>query len=74
MEKQTPKVFCKKKLFLKVSQYSQKSSCNFIKKKTPAHVLFFEYCEVFRNNYFENYLGTAASENQNASDKFTEGR
>ena len=36
-----------KKLFSKISQYSQENNC--------------EYCEIFKNTYFEEYLQTAAS-------------
>ena len=42
----------------------QKKTCNFLRKR-------FQYCEVFKNTYFEKHLGTAASENQFLSDKFT---
>ena len=30
-----------------------------------------QYCEVFKNTYFENHLWAAAAENQHISDKFT---
>ena len=39
-----------------------------------AQVFSCEYCEIFKNTYFEKYLWTAASENQDFSDKFTEER
>ena len=42
--------------------------------KGPAQVFACEYCEIFKNTYFEKHLRTAASENQHLSDKFTEGR
>ena len=35
--------------------------CNFIKRATPTQVLSCEYCEIFRNTYFEKDLQTAAS-------------
>ena len=34
---------------------------DFIKKETPTQVLSFEYCEIFKNTYFEERLRTAAS-------------
>ena len=40
----------------------------------PSQVFSCEYCEIFKNTYFEKHLWTAASENQDFSDKFTEGR
>ena len=36
-----------KKLFLRISQYSQENTS--------------EYCKIFKNNYFEVHLGTVAS-------------
>ena len=64
-----------KKLFLKISQYCQESpvlgslfnkvaglkACNFI-EETPTQVVFCEYCEIFKNTYFEEHLQMAASE------------
>ena len=35
-----------KKLFLRISQYSQENTS--------------EYCKIFKNNYFEVHLGTVA--------------
>ena len=40
----------------------------------PAQAFSCEYCEIFKNNYFEKRLWTAASQNQDFSDKFTEER
>ena len=40
----------------------------------PAQVFSCEYYEIFKKTYFENHLWTAASENQDFNDKFTEGR
>ena len=34
--------------------------CKFI-KKTPTQVFSREYCEIFKNTYFEEHLRTAAS-------------
>ena len=36
-------------------------ACNFI-KETPTQVVFCEYCEIFKNTYFEEHLQMAASE------------
>ena len=33
-------------------------------KKTPTQVFYREYCEIFKNTFFENYLRTAASKNE----------
>ena len=63
-----------KKVFLKISQYSQENTCAevfFTKLQTfgPGTLLkryskidiFCEYCKIFKNTYFEVYLRTAAS-------------
>ena len=34
---------------------------NFIKKETPTQKFSGEYCEIFKNTYFEEYLWTDAS-------------
>ena len=47
---------------LQVTMGGYDSDCNFIKNETPAQMLFCEYCETFKNNYFEEHLPTAASE------------
>ena len=31
-------------------------ACNFIKKETLAKVLFFEFCEIFRNTFSTEHL------------------
>ena len=62
LEKQPPEVFYKKKLFWKVSQYSQGITCNqACKKKNSAEMFSCEYCEIVKNIYFEQYLRMAAS-------------
>ena len=43
-----------KKLFSKISQYSQENNS--------------EYCEIFKNTYFEEYLQMAASHNTRVVD------
>ena len=71
MKKQPPEVFCKKKVFLEISQNSQvntrarvyflmklqTSSCNFIKKETLAQVFSCELFEISKNNFFQNISG-----------------
>ena len=66
-----------RKLFLKISQYSQKNTCvgiSFLIKiqafREPALLkrdltkgVFCEHGEIFKNTYFEEHLRTAASEN-----------
>ena len=47
-----------KKLFLKNSQYLQ--------EKTSVGVFFCEYCEIFKNTYFEEHLRTALSAHSTA--------
>ena len=37
------------------------NTCNFIKKETPTQVFSCEYCEIFKNTYFEERLRTAGS-------------
>ena len=53
----------RKNLFLQILQYSQES-CKpaTLLKKTPTQVFFSEYCEFFKNIYFEEHLLTAASD------------
>ena len=64
-----------KKLFLKISQNSQENTCarvsflinckseacNFIRKETLALMFSGEFCEIFKNTYFEEHLQTTAS-------------
>ena len=38
-------------------------ACNFIKKETSTQVFSCEYCDTFKNTYFEEHLRTAASVN-----------
>ena len=56
-----------KKVFWKISQNSQENNCvrpatpvpqacNVIKKETPAQVFFCEFCKIFKNNFFTEYL------------------
>ena len=54
-----------KKLFLKIFRNIRREAglqaCNFIKNTLPTHVFSCEYCEIFKNVYFEEHFGTAAS-------------
>ena len=65
-----------KKVFLKVSQNSNESTCTrvffliklqasglqlYLKKKLWHRFFFCELCETFKNTYFEEHLRTAAS-------------
>ena len=48
----------RKKVFLNISQYSQ---VIFIKEETLTQVFSCEYCEIFKETYFEKHLRTATS-------------
>ena len=41
----------------------QTDVCNFIKKETPAEVLY-EFCEIFKNTIFLEHLQAISSDNQ----------
>ena len=53
-----------KKLFLKITQYSQENTCGvfFQQKEVATQVFSCEYCKIFKKTYFEDYLRKAASE------------
>ena len=53
-----------KKLFLKITQYSQENTCGvfFQQKEVATQVFSCEYCKIFKKTYFEEHLRTAASE------------
>ena len=62
-----------KKLFLKISQNSQERICArrpFIKKETLTEVFSLEFCELSKNNFFMEHLGTTASERRYCTDHF----
>ena len=63
MKKQPLEVFCKKKLFLKISQISQENTCGLqlYYNETPTLVFFCEIYEIFQSTYFEEHLWTALS-------------
>ena len=64
-------------MFLEISENSQENictrvslliklqaeSCSFIKKETLAQVFFCEFCEMFKNIFYERALPVAASSN-----------
>ena len=53
----------RKKLFIKISQYSQESCRLATLLKTDSNTgIFPEYCEIFKNTYFEEHLLAAASD------------
>ena len=65
----------KKNLLPRKSRISQRRCFVEEGMQRPAQVFFScEYCEIFKKTYFEKHLWTAASENQDFNDKFTEGR
>ena len=40
---------------------------NFIKRKTLIQVLFCEFCEIFKNNFFTEHLQTTGSDDSHRS-------
>ena len=57
-----PSCFMKKTVLKNFATFTGKlQACNFI-KQTPTLVFFSEYCEIFKNTYFEEHLLTAASD------------
>ena len=67
--------FSWKKYLLPRKSRSSHRRCSINKGlERPAQVFSSEYCEGFKDIYFEKRLWMAASENQDVSDKFTEGR
>ena len=45
-------------MFLKISQYSQENTCVWVafEKWVPTHVFSCEYCRIFKNSFFIEYL------------------
>ena len=74
VQEQPPNVFYKKKVFLKISQNSQKNTCarvflliklqaaacNFIKKETQVLAFSCEFWEIFKSAFFTEHLATAS--------------
>ena len=67
-----PEMFCKKKVFLKISQNSQENTCarvsfliklqfSFIKKEALAQVFSCEFSEISKDNFFHRIPLVAAS-------------
>ena len=58
-------MFCKKKVFLGISQNSQENACArdsfFIKKETLAQVFSCEFCEISENTFFTEHVWATAS-------------
>ena len=63
-----------KKVFAVAKNQNSQRRC-YLKEgmQRPAQVFSCEYCEIFKKTYFEKHLWTAGSENQDFSDKFTQG-
>ena len=67
--------FSWKKYLLPRKSRSSQHRCSLKERmQRPLQGFSCKYCEIFKNTYFEKHLWTAASENQDFSDKFTEGR
>ena len=76
-----PKVFCKIKVFLEISQNPKENTCarvsfliklqalacNFTKNKTVAQMFSCEFCKIFKNTFFTEHLWTTASKTHPAS-------
>ena len=66
-QKQPLEMFYKKPFF-KISQYWLENTCVGVSdlqlfwKETPTQLFSCEYCEIFKNTYFEEHLRTATSE------------
>ena len=69
LQKQPPEVFCKKGALKKFAIFTEKHLCwslcgrsglQFYQKETPTLMFFCEYCEIFKNTYFEEHLWAAA--------------
>ena len=60
----TPELFYKKKLFVKILQYSQENTCDEISllKRDSNQMFSCEYWENSKNPYFEEHLHMAASQ------------
>ena len=69
----------KTKMFLEISQnslatwFNSPEACNFIKKETLTLGFPCEFCEIFKNTYFEEHLRTAGFDYLETSQKNIEG-
>ena len=58
-QKQPPQVYYKKCVIKNFAKFTGKhmcQACNFIKKETLAEVFSCEFCEIFKNTIFGEYL------------------
>ena len=55
IKKQPPKVFCKKKVFLEISQNSQENTCA-REKESLAQMFSCEFCEICNKFFFAKHL------------------
>ena len=53
----TGKHLCRSLFFKKLHPWT----CNSIKRDTPKQMLFYEFCEIFKNTFFTEHLRPAAS-------------
>ena len=60
---QPPEMFHKKKVFVKIPQFSQDRNHLCWSQINAAQMFSCEYCKIFSNNCFEEHLHTATSEN-----------
>ena len=58
-----PEMFCKKDALKNLAKFTGKHLCQslFFKKETLAQVFFCEFCEIFKNTFFTEYLWATAS-------------
>ena len=58
-----PETFCKKDALKNLAKFTGKHLCQslFLKKETLAQVFFCEFCEIFKNTFFTEYLLATAS-------------
>ena len=58
-----PETFCKKDALKNLAKFTGKHLCQslFFKKETLAQVFFCEFCEIFKNTFFTEYLLATAS-------------
>ena len=67
-QKQPPEMFCKKGVLKSLAIFTGEHLCRrllliklqaCVRKETPTQVFSCEYCEIFKNTYFEEHLRTA---------------
>ena len=69
IQKQPPKVFYKKAVLKNLEIFTGKHLCRsffliklLYQKKDPTQMFACEYCEIFKNIYFEEHIGMNASD------------